>query len=154
MSREENLRRIERAMVALNRIARSGRGDTAREERAGVAIPGSAQRVLYQLVERGEARLTELAQWTGSDHGILSRQVDLLEKEELLERRADPRDGRARVLHVTARGRGVSARLRRVQDETFSTLLRAWSSPDLKRTAELMERLVDSLHEGGESTRA
>jgi DNA-binding MarR family transcriptional regulator len=141
-------------MVALNRIARSGQGDATRGERAGVAIPGSAQRVLYQLVERGEARLTDLARWTGSDPAILSRQVGLLEKEGLLERRADPADGRARVLHVTAKGRGVSERLRRVQDETFSALLRDWSTADLAGVAGLMERLVDSLHTGRESTNA
>ena len=145
MTRLEDLRRIEQAMVELNRLARGGQGDADRAERAGVSIPGAAQRVLYQLVERDDARLTDLARRTRTDPGILSRQLDLLEETGLVERRADPNDGRARVLRVTAQGRRVSARLRRAQDETFATLLSGWSAEELSTAAAAMERLARDL---------
>ncbi len=148
MTRRKDLRRIEQAMVELNRLARSGQGDAERAERAGVSIPGAAQRVLYQLVERGDARLTDLARRTGGDPGILSRQIDLLEEVGLVVRTPDPNDGRARVLRVTAQGRRVSARLRRAQDETFATLLARWSATDLAAAAEVMERLARDLRPG------
>ena len=135
-------------MVALNRLARSGQGDADRAERAGVSIPGAAQRVLYELVERGDARLTDLARWTERDPGVLSRQMDLLEGAGLVERRSDPQDGRARVLRVTRSGRRISAQLRRAQDETFATLLADWSGKDLASAAAGMERLARSLNAG------
>jgi len=148
VTRRKDLRRIEQAMVELNRLSRSGQADAVRAERAKVPVPGAAQRVLYQLVEHGDARLMELARRMETDPGIVSRQVGLLEREGLVERRRDPQDGRARVLRLTARGRAVSRRLRSTQDETFSSLLRSWSGAELESAAEVMERLVRALRSG------
>jgi DNA-binding MarR family transcriptional regulator len=145
MARHKNLRRIEQAMVELNRTARSGKGDAARSGKSGVSIPGAAQRVLYQISENGSVRMADLARRTQTDPGIMTRQVDLLEREGLVERKADPGDRRAMVVRMTPKGRRAAVRLRAVQDEIFERLLTDWAAGDLERAAEIMERLVHDL---------
>lgn len=46
----------------------------------------------------------ELAARLGIDGSSLVRVLDILQRRGLIERRADPTDGRARLLHMTAEG--------------------------------------------------
>jgi DNA-binding MarR family transcriptional regulator len=142
MSRQKHLLRIEAAMVELGRMTRSGRADRLRCQRAGVEVTGAAQRLIYYLMENGPLRLSELARRTETDPGILTRQVKAMERQGLVERRPDPTDGRAIVLHMSAKGRRIAARLREVQDEVLGGQLAEWSASDLESAAGLMERLI------------
>ena len=142
MSRQKHLLRIEAAMVELGRMTRSGRADRLRCQRAGVEVTGAAQRLIYYLMENGPLRLSELARRTETDPGILTRQVKSMERQGLVERRPDPTDGRAVVLHMSAKGRRIAARLREVQDEVLGGQLAEWSASDLESAAGLMERLI------------
>ncbi len=135
-------------MLELSRMARGGRADSIRSERAGAKVTGAAQRMIDQMVEHGPSRMAELARRAGTDPGIVSRQVDALVGEGLVERRADPEDGRAWLLHFTPRGRRAADRLREVQDEIFGELLGEWSTVDLEQLATLMERLAQDLRHG------
>jgi len=83
MSKQKNMRRIESAMVEMNRLTRSGRGDNERSRRAGVELTGAGQRLLQQVGEYGPVRLAHLARRTNTDPGIVTRQVDTLEAEGL-----------------------------------------------------------------------
>lgn len=142
MSRPKNLLRIEAAMVELGRMTRSGHADRLRCERAGVEVTGAAQRLIYYLMENGAMRLSELARRTETDPGILTRQVNAMERQGLVERRPDPSDGRAALVHMLPKGRRIAQRLREVQDEVLGGQLAAWSPSDLERAADLMERLI------------
>jgi len=142
MSRQKNLYRIENAMVEMGRMTRSGRADRLRSERAGVEVTGAAQRLIYYLVENGALRLSELARRTTTDPGILTRQVNAMEEMGLVERRPDPTDRRAALVHLMPRGRRIADKLRAVQDEVLGGQLAAWSSADLERAADLMEQLI------------
>jgi DNA-binding MarR family transcriptional regulator len=142
MSRQKSLLRIEAAMVELGRMTRSGRADRLRCERAGVEVTGAAQRLIYYLMENGPLRLSELARRTETDPGILTRQVNVIERQGLVERLPDPTDRRATLLRMTPRGRRVAQKLREVQDEVLGGQLAEWSPGDLERAAALMERLI------------
>jgi len=142
MSRQKNLLRIEAAMVELGRMTRSGRADRLRCERAGVEVTGAAQRLIYYLMENGPLRLSELARRTETDPGILTRQVNVIERQGLVERLPDPTDRRATLLRMSPRGRRVAQKLREVQDEVLGGQLADWSPGDLERAAALMERLI------------
>lgn len=142
MSRQKHLLRIEAAMVELGRMTRSGRADRLRCQRAGVDVTGAAQRLIYYLMENGPMRLSELARRTETDPGILTRQVNALEDQGLVERRPDPTDRRAAILQMSAKGRRIAQRLREVQDEVLGGQLAGWSAADLERAATLMERLI------------
>ncbi|MFO0689047.1 MAG: MarR family transcriptional regulator [Myxococcota bacterium] len=142
MSRQKHLLRIEAAMVELGRMTRSGRADRLRCQRAGVDVTGAAQRLIYYLMENGPMRLSELARRTETDPGILTRQVNALEQQGIVERRPDPTDRRAAILQMSAKGRRIAQRLREVQDEVLGGQLAGWSAADLERAATLMERLI------------
>jgi len=142
MSRQKNLLRIEAAMVELGRMTRSGRADRLRCERAGVEVTGAAQRLIYYLMENGPMRLSELARRTETDPGILTRQVNGLEKQGIVERRPDPTDRRAMTVHMLPRGRRIALRLREVQDEVLGSQLAGWTAGDLDQAAGLMEQLI------------
>lgn len=142
MSRQKDLLRIEAAMVELGRMTRSGRADRLRCERAGVDVTGAAQRLIYYLMENGPMRLSELARRTETDPGILTRQVNAIERQGIVVRRPDPTDRRATLVSMTARGRRIAQRLREVQDEVLGGQLAAWTAGELERAADLMERLI------------
>jgi DNA-binding MarR family transcriptional regulator len=142
MSRQKHLLRIEAAMVELGRMTRSGRADRLRCQRAGVDVPGAAQRLIYYLMENGAMRLSELARRTETDPGILTRQVNALEKQGFVERRPDPTDRRAALVQMSPKGRRVALRLREVQDEVLGGQLAGWTAADLERAAGLMEQLI------------
>lgn len=142
MSRQKNLLRIEAAMVELGRMTRSGRADRLRCERAGVEVTGAAQRLIYYLMENGPLRPSELARRTDTDPGILTRQVNALERQGIVERRPDPTDRRAMTVHMLPRGRRIALRLREVQDEVLGSQLAGWTAGDLDQAAGLMEQLI------------
>ncbi len=129
-------------MVELGRMTRSGRADRLRCERAGVEVTGAAQRLIYYLIENGPLRLSELARRTETDPGILTRQVNTLERQGIVERRPDPTDRRAMTVHMLPRGRRIALRLREVQDEVLGSQLEGWTAGDLDQAAGLMEQLI------------
>lgn len=129
-------------MVELGRMTRSGRADRLRCERAGVEVTGAAQRLIYYLMENGPLRLSELARRTETDPGILTRQVNALERQGIVERRPDPTDRRAMTVHMLPRGRRIALRLREVQDEVLGGQLAGWTGADLEQAAALMEQLI------------
>ena len=129
-------------MVELGRMTRSGRADRLRCERAGVEVTGAAQRLIYYLMENGAMRLSELARRTETDPGILTRQVNALERQGIVERRPDPTDRRAMTVHMLPRGRRIALRLREVQDEVLGSQLADWTAGDLDQAAGLMEQLI------------
>lgn len=142
MSRPKNILRIEAAMVELGRMTRSGRADRLRCERAGVELTGAAQRLIYYLMENGPMRLSELARRTETDPGILTKQVNAIERQGIVERKPDPTDRRAALVQMSPKGRRVAQRLREVQDEVLGGQLASWSRADLERAADLMEQLI------------
>ena len=93
----------------------------------------------------GGTRLSDLAAMRGFDTSTMSRRVSHLHGEGLIDRLADPEDGRAQLLSVTARGRRAltQERTRRVQLITAS--LSDWTPEDKGDLARLLGRLNDSL---------
>jgi DNA-binding MarR family transcriptional regulator len=142
---ERELRRVEHAMERLARVGRSRRGDALRAAAAGVHLPRAVQLVLRYVVERGPARLSDVARGVDMGDAAVSRHATALESLGLLVRQASPRDGRVALLRATPAGRRVQRRLREAQDEIFAAYLSGWSRPELARLAGLLERLADDL---------
>ncbi|WP_240659629.1 MarR family transcriptional regulator [Streptomyces sp. WAC 01529] len=65
--------------------------------------------VLDTLNSRGPTRLTKLAKTEQISQPGLTQLVTRLEQDGLVERRADPTDGRAVLVHITDAGRQVGA---------------------------------------------
>jgi DNA-binding MarR family transcriptional regulator len=100
--------------------------------------PGHAAAML--LVDRRGTRLTELAARAGITKQAMMQVLDDLESEGYLRRQPDPRDARAKVVRLTARGVRGRAEARRVI-----------SGVDARVRRQLGGRRYDTLREALES---
>ena len=64
-------------------------------------------------------------------------------KEGLLERRADPEDGRASILALTSKADAVIAEHEHLRQSHFAEMLSNWTERDLSRFATLLRRFTD-----------
>jgi DNA-binding MarR family transcriptional regulator len=106
-------------------------------------VEWSAHVVLKCLASDGPMRSSELAERIESDPSTVSRQVAALVKEGLLERRADPVDGRACLLVPTAKADAVLREHNEIRLQHFNHMLGDWSDRDLRRFAALLRRFTD-----------
>jgi DNA-binding MarR family transcriptional regulator len=72
-------------------------------EQAGVQLRMAHLHVFGNIKADG-SRLSDLAAWAGMTRPSMAELVDQLEAQELLERRPDPTDGRAKLVMLTAAG--------------------------------------------------
>ncbi|MGW4846292.1 MarR family winged helix-turn-helix transcriptional regulator [Nocardia brasiliensis] len=98
---------------------------------------------LIRLCFDGPMRSGELAAALHSDASTVSRQVAQLVGRQLVERQADPADGRATVLVVTERGRAVAEQIRRRRNDNLSKVMAKWAPQTRAEFAELLRQFVD-----------
>ena len=98
--------------------------------------------LLKTLVVHGPSRSSELAAAVHSDPSTVSRQVAALVREGLVERRADPEDGRASVLAPTEAGIRLLEEQRERLGLALARVVRQWEPEDVSRFLELLERFV------------
>jgi DNA-binding MarR family transcriptional regulator len=133
---------------ALTRLVRHGmvpRTQAAIAARSGVQVERSTYLLLRRLAERGPIRLSDLAADLGLDVSTVSRQVTRLTERRLVRRHADPLDGRAGQLELSARGRDLLQRVRRGRHMWLADAVGDWSETDRVRLAQLLDRLADAL---------
>jgi DNA-binding MarR family transcriptional regulator len=73
----------------------------------GVGLSLARLKVLHVLIERGGVRIGELSDLLDVAARTMTSTVDGLARDGLVERQPDPGDGRATLVTITARGRGV-----------------------------------------------
>lgn len=112
---------------------------------AGSAGPGEHLErpvfgLLVQLVDHGPKRTTALAEAVYCDVSTVSRQVNQLVQLGLIERQADPADGRASLLAATEKGRTCLAKARCQRNQRVAELVTGWSAADLNQLITLLDR--------------
>lgn len=75
----------------------------------------------------------------------LCRMVDRMEEAGLVERRTDPDDRRARLLHLTSRSRGKIARIRTALDGLMETMLAGFDAEEEAVFMAMLERVSTNL---------
>ncbi|MEU7143373.1 MarR family transcriptional regulator [Nocardia sp. NPDC046473] len=100
-----------------------------------------AYAVLFCLVHDGPQRTGKLAEQLHSEISTISRQTRTLVEHGLIERRADPIDGRACVLAATAEGVRVFERNRRRRNLWIARLLADWPIEERSALTDLLDRL-------------
>jgi DNA-binding MarR family transcriptional regulator len=114
-------------------------------QQAGDGIEQAGYALLAYLVTEGPRRTTALAEAMHSDVSTISRQVGALCRIGLVERRADPQDGRACLLAATASGERTFQRYRRLRNEHTARLLAGWPREDVHQLVRLFDRLNTDL---------
>lgn len=75
----------------------------------------------------------------------LTRIVDRMEEAGWLERRADPADRRARILHLTGKSRRIVETLRATLDEMMEEVLSGMDATERQVLEKLNDRIGDNL---------
>jgi DNA-binding MarR family transcriptional regulator len=112
---------------------------------AGLRVELPAAAVLLTLQERGQVRLSAVAETLAVDLSSVSRQVAALERDGWVSRRRDPDDSRAVLLELTPAGRDVLARLRAARAAHLRRLLPDWTEADLAGFASSLHRFRTDL---------
>jgi DNA-binding MarR family transcriptional regulator len=112
-------------------------------------VEWSGHIVLKTVANSGPMRSSDIAECLHSDPSTVSRQVAALVKDGLLERRADPEDGRATLLVPTERARKVLADHEEIRVQHFARMLQDWNERDLHRFATLLRRFTTDFERSG-----
>ena len=116
---------------------------SAERHRPEAIVDMAGYHVLAYLKHEGPQRAGEIATTFHSDPSTISRMVSGLVKTGLLERRADPADGRASLLAATDEGFRVIETERRRRAQVIAEVLGSWSDTDRKNLTGLLERFLE-----------
>ena len=130
---------VEHELAVLLRRARAFSGQFAREFHPD--LDASAYALMIWLDDVGSARLTDLAAFFGVGKPTVSRQIQLLERLELVTRTADDTDRRAQTLSLTPDGAARLHLVRAARRERFRTVFSTWPEQDVAELGTLLGRL-------------
>jgi DNA-binding MarR family transcriptional regulator len=138
---EEPLTRLESEMLVLaRRIQSSARQSTIYErmDRAAYAIART-------LDHCGPLSVNELAANLSLDGSTVTRQVAAMEARRYAIRKADPDDGRAWVISLTASGRDEMSAITDERRRCFAGWVADWHPADVEQLGTLLHRLNSAM---------
>ena len=136
------------ALLLLRRLRTEG-------DARGISPPRLS--ALSVVVDAGPIGISALAAAEGVSAPTMSRLVDGLERDALVERAPDPADARGVLVRATVRGRRIRSEGRRQRTRILAAELRRLSRDELdtiRAGAELIERLVAGREPQGRSGRS
>lgn len=98
---------------------------------------------MRRLFGEGRVAPSLLADRMGMTRGAITKLADRLIDKELVIRRADPQDGRAQTLALTARGRVLVPELAALADDNDAEFFRPLTAQERRVLRQLLERLVE-----------
>ena len=139
---EAAIETLEHALSVLWRRARSNSHKVAREVHPD--MEPAAYGLLLLLQQQQAMRLTDIAASIGIGKPSISRQIVMLESLGLVQKHADPQDGRAQAISLTPAGSQALARTQAARKDLFRTLLDGWDDDELVQLGSLLTKLNES----------
>lgn len=139
-----DIRRFNRFYTA--RIGALGHGHL------GTPFSLTEARLLYELGDRGPVTAAQLAQSIDIDPAQVSRTVSRLRRAHLVASARDVRDGRARRLALTPRGRTEFGRLDRLSRQRAAASVKGLDTDRRRRLVAAMRSIEEVLGEPGRTT--
>ncbi|OZM71414.1 MarR family transcriptional regulator [Amycolatopsis antarctica] len=127
-----------RQLVRLLRLLTRAKAQVARQDPDG--IERAAYAILGTLICEGPQRTSKLAESLYSEISTVSRQSSALVQHGLVERQADPEDGRACLLAATPEGRRVFEQNRQQRNLWIAGALADWPQEERAALTVLFER--------------
>jgi DNA-binding MarR family transcriptional regulator len=130
-----------RLRLAIARTARRLR------QQAGTDLSAALTAALATVEQNGPLTPSELADVEHVKRPTATRIITRLEERGLVQRAADPADGRSSLVSLTPEGRTLLGRLRGRKNAYLARRLRELDSADvaaLERAAEVLERILES----------
>lgn len=128
-----------RARAISNRLSRQVHPD----------LEPAAYGLLTVIRQEGPIRLTDLATNIGVGKPSVSRQIAFLESIGLVAKEADPLDGRAQAIRLTAKGEETMHQVQDARRQVFRERLGEWPVEDLQSLAGLMAKLNSTYERDG-----
>lgn len=97
-------------------------------------------------LKEGPQRVSTIAHCIHSDVSTVSRQISQLSADGMVEKIADPDDGRAQVVQLTAEGKEALEAVREARTEWFQNLLADWDTTDAAAFSVHLKRFGDALN--------
>ena len=135
----ESFVRLEREIGLLLRRSRAISARLAAELHPD--LDGAAYGLLALLQDSGPLRASDLVARLGLDKSTVSRQLATLVDLGLVERAADPVDGRAQVLTPSPEGSARLSRIREARRARWEADMADWPAEDVARLGDLLARL-------------
>lgn len=130
---------IEHELAMLFRRARKMSRTVAAEVHPDLDLASYSLLVLVD--DAGTLRGMDVAERAGLDKSTVSRQIATLVELDLLERVADPEDGRARLIQLSPAGKARLAEVRKRRGQRLHEKFAQWSTHDLQEFARLLAQL-------------
>jgi DNA-binding MarR family transcriptional regulator len=127
---------------ALHRLIRGANRRKAQLAADGQDAEWAAHALLEQILSTGPLRAAGLAECTFTDPSTVSRHVASLVRDGLVERKADPVDGRASLLVATAAGEHVVEEHRQRRLAWLEEMLAGWTPQDRDDLGRLLEKFT------------
>jgi DNA-binding MarR family transcriptional regulator len=126
-------------LVRFVRLINRAKSQVAKQGPDG--IERAAYAILFALIHEGPQRTSRLAESLHAEISTISRQSSSLVQHGLVERQADPEDGRACLLAPTAEGLRVFEENRKQRNQWLAEVLEDWSEEDRQNLNRLFGRL-------------
>jgi DNA-binding MarR family transcriptional regulator len=134
---------IETQVALLMRLGEATRRSTGVQPHR--ALDRAAYVILRKLQEDGPQNVSAIADALNLDGSTVTRQVTALQKDGLIERQRDPRDGRGTVIEATRLGLHQVDAVREARRALYGTVLRDYSPQERRELAETLERFTAAL---------
>lgn len=105
--------------------------------------------VLSALHKTPHLTQVELGKALGLDKTTLMSQLDRLESAELIERRSDPRDRRARIPQITAAGEAVRSKVADASEQVEQAALHSFSGEQVALLRRMLFEIIGESNDPG-----
>ncbi len=100
---------------------------------------------LAPLRAKKALRPTEIASQLGLDNSTVSRQLQKLEAQGLVEREVDPSDARAQLIKLTADGEQILSLVASARREMIAGVISNWKDEDVAALLHYLTRLTEEM---------
>ena len=111
----------------------------------GLGLTAAQARLLLSLQRNPGKNQVFYAERLEIEPITLTRIADRMEESGWIERRADPSDRRARILHLTAKSRGIVTQLQAIIDGISEATLKGLTPMERETLSGLLERIETNL---------
>jgi DNA-binding MarR family transcriptional regulator len=118
---------------------------------AGLGVTPAQARIVMKLHFQGPLSQQELASRTDVEPSTLVGTLDIMEREGLATREANPQDRRAHLVRLTEGGEALVPRLLGLIDLVEAEIEDLFPGRERERLQESLERLIERLSAGDET---
>ncbi|MBP3228865.1 MAG: MarR family transcriptional regulator [Bacteroidaceae bacterium] len=112
--------------------------------RSGLGITPEQWTVLFYLSQQDMMTQRQLCDKVYKDKPSMTRIIDAMERNRLVERHDNPADRRSNLIHLTPHGRAVKDRAEKIALITQRESLRGLSLADINIAQDVLNRIFDN----------